>query len=752
MVRAVEGWTRRILRHRRKVLVAWLVLFVLGAVGASALGDLLSNRFSVPGSEAEKGRQILSKYMHEKGDGDFTLVVRTTRARGASPAFGAQVEAAARRAAGAVKGAKAAPVQRAARGVVFVQIPTPLEAVDASKKTERMRREIGKLPGATTYLTGFPAMLDDTRDINNEDLARGESIAIPVALLVLAFMFGTLGSIVVPFAFAFATIPTTLGIVWIFAHVTTMATYVTQIVSLIGLAIAIDYSMLVVFRYREELARSDDAEDALVRTMSTAGRATLFSGLTVALGLALLVLMPLPFMRSMGIGGLMVPLVSILASATLLPALLATLGGGVNRIPILPGARRRLARRAQGEGGFWHGLATSIMRRPVPFLTVSAGALAALALVATGIHFTGGDNRGIPKTRESTRGLALLERTIGPGALAPNQIVIDTGRRGGAYAPAVVRAQRRFVARLRADREVKPSTILAPATIDPRPGPPPARVRARLTRAALVDPSGRVLQVRAAPFHDAGTDQAVDLVKRIRDQYVPAAGFESADVYVSGAPAFGVDVVDKAYTYFPWLVAGVLVLTYLVLLRAFRSLFLPLKAVVMNVLSVGATYGVLVLVFQHGLGEGIGIQSSAQVEFWIPIFLFAMVFGLSMDYEVFLLSRVREEWDKRRDNEAAVAYGLEHTGRIITACAIIMVAAFSGFVAGSFVGLQEFGVGLAVAILLDATVVRAIMVPAFMKIMGDWNWYLPDRVRRAMRLRPGASAPAVSPAPGDGGS
>jgi putative drug exporter of the RND superfamily len=172
----------------------------------------------------------------------------------------------------------------------------------------------------------------------------------------------------------------------------------------------------------------------------------------------------------------------------------------------------------------------------------------------------------------------------------------------------------------------------------------------------------------------------------------------------------------------------------------------------MNVVSVGATYGALVLVFQHGWGDALGIQSSSQIDFWIPIFLFAMVFGLSMDYEVFLLSRMREEWDKRRDNEAAVAFGLEHTGRIITACAIIMVAAFAGFIASSFVGLQEFGVGLAVAIFLDATVVRAIMVPAFMKIMGDWNWYLPERVRRALRLRRGASAPAVSPAPGDGGS
>jgi RND superfamily putative drug exporter len=229
----------------------------------------------------------------------------------------------------------------------------------------------------------------------------------------------------------------------------------------------------------------------------------------------------------------------------------------------------------------------------------------------------------------------------------------------------------------------------------------------------------------------------VDLVHRIRDDYVPASGFQtSTTVLLTGAPAFGVDFIDTAYAAFPWLIVAVLVLSYLVLLRAFRSVVLPLKAVLMNLLSVAATYGVLVLVFEHGLHSVLGLQPSSQIEAWIPIFLFAMLFGLSMDYEVFLLSRMREEWDLHHDNERAVSSGLEHTGRIITAAAIIMIAAFSGFTSGSFVGLQEFGIGLSAAILFDATVVRALLVPALMKLLGDWNWYLPDRVRRAMRLAP----------------
>ena len=210
---------------------------------------------------------------------------------------------------------------------------------------------------------------------------------------------------------------------------------------------------------------------------------------------------------------------------------------------------------------------------------------------------------------------------------------------------------------------------------------------------------------------------------------------------LTGAPAFGVDFVSKAYSAFPWLVAAVLVITYFVLLRAFRSVVLPLKAVLLNLLSVSAAYGVLVLVFQHGAGTAVGFHSSPQIEAWIPIFLFAVVFGISMDYEVFLLSRTREEWDRSHNNEHAVAYGLEHTGRIITAAAIIMCAAFSGFLAGSIVGLQEFGLGLAVAIFVDATIVRCILVPSMMAILGRWNWWLPASFARLVRVKP--SSPRV---------
>jgi RND superfamily putative drug exporter len=389
----------------------------------------------------------------------------------------------------------------------------------------------------------------------------------------------------------------------------------------------------------------------------------------------------------------------------------------------------------------WSRLAHSIMRRPWFFLIGASALLLALAYPALQLKLTGGDNRSTPHGTQASEGLYLLESTIGPGALAPHQVVVDTGRPGGATSPETVAAERRLVGKLQADPRIEPATIQSPATSPP----------AVTSEAHLLDATGRTLQIRASGRTDAGTFQAKRIVHAIRSTYIPAAGFPRSDtVLLTGAPAFGTDFVNKAYSAFPWLVAAVLVITYFVLLRAFRSLLLPLKAVLLNLVSVSAAYGVLVLVFQHEIGAGIGFHSSPQIEAWIPIFLFATVFGISMDYEVFLISRMREEWDRYHDNERAVAYGLEHTGRIITAAAVIMIAAFSGFMTGSFVGLQEFGVGLSAAILLDATIVRALLVPAAMKLLGDWNWYLPDRVRRALRLRglPGPAPGARSPAGG----
>jgi RND superfamily putative drug exporter len=418
-------------------------------------------------------------------------------------------------------------------------------------------------------------------------------------------------------------------------------------------------------------------------------------------------------MRSIGVGGCLIPVSSILAAVTLQPVLLSLYGRrGTARLHVLP---QRL--RGEAETGFWHRLAGAIMRRPLAFLACGAMLLLAAAAPVFSLQLTPGSASGIPQYPQSVRGFDVLKRAVGPGALSPTQIVVDAGRAGGVRTRRMQRAISSLAAKVKSDRETA-SVRLASA--------PP-----------FVDRSGRYEQLIVAGRHEYGAEQSQSFVKRLRSSLIPAAGFPATvRVFAGGGPPQGVDFLTQAYRYFPWLVAAVLLLTYVLLMRAFRSVLLPLKAVILNLLSVAASYGMLVLVFRWGVGSDLlGLYQVGQVEGWIPIFLFAMLFGLSMDYEVFMVTRMREEWDHGRDNREAVAYGLERTGRIVTAAAIVMVAAFSGFVVGRIVGLQEFGIGLAVAIFVDATLVRALLVPSLMALFGRYNWWLPEPLARVVRVQ-----------------
>jgi RND superfamily putative drug exporter len=424
-------------------------------------------------------------------------------------------------------------------------------------------------------------------------------------------------------------------------------------------------------------------------------------------------------MRAMGVGGFLIPLVSLVAAATLQPALLAIYGRrGTHRAPVAQWLRLPVRQVGDDvEHRFWARLARSIMRRKWRYVFAIGALLVAAGIPVAWLQLTPGATAGIPQYPQSVRGLNVLERVIGPGAIAPAQVLVDTGRPGGVEQPQVRSSLGRLVERLERDPEVAATYYL--------PG------------GRFVDSSRRYEQVIVATKHEYGSEEAQSFARRLRSKLIPAAGFPaSTHVWAGGAPPQGVDFLDRAYSAFPWLVLGVLALTYLLLMRAFRSFLLPLKAVILNLLSVAASYGVLVVVFRFGFGkDAFGFYQFPQIEGWIPIFLFAMIFGLSMDYEVFLVSRMREAWDETLDNARAVAIGLERTGRIVTAAAVIMVAAFSGFMAGSIVGLQEFGCGLAVAIFLDATLVRAVLVPSMMAIMGRYNWWLPARVARVVRVR-----------------
>jgi putative drug exporter of the RND superfamily len=719
----MERWTRSMIRYRWAVVGAWAVILVVSVGATSRLSDLLTNRFTLPGTDTHRAETILEEEFGQKTTGSFTIVARG-EAGSAGELVGAVREAAAR-ASEELPTSQVAAVQPISDSVVTALIVSNLEPADAKGHTDEMRAAVGDLPGAEVFVSGQAAIEHDLDPVFAEDLKVGELfIAIPIALLILVFVFGSL-AFLLPFIFAAAAIPTTLGIIWIFANFMELTTYLQNLVMLIGFGIAIDYSLLVVYRYREELEKARSKEEAIVRTMETAGRAVVFSGSAVGIGLALMLFMPLSFMRGFGIGGLVIPLVSVVCALTLLPVLLYLIAARLDRVRLIP--KRIVQRRADAGQNMWVRLSRAIMKRPAVFAAGTTAFLILLALPVFTMQVGPGSNEGIPQDLEGIKGLNIVSDELGDGALAPTAIVIDTGRPDGLQDPAVRSSLASLEEGLAADPEV------AVVTFDPE-------------SPQSVDPTGRYLHVEVTGRSEYGVPSALDFVDRLRDDIVPAAGFPAGvDVFAGGGPPGGRDFLDLTYGAFPWLVLGALLLTYMLLLRAFRSVLIPLKAIMLNLLSIGAAYGLLVVFFKWGAADWFGLIAFDQIEGWIPVFIFAMVFGLSMDYEVFLVSRMREEWDETHDNVRAVSLGLAKTGRIVTAAGLIMFAAFMGFVAGSIVGLQQFGFGLAMAILIDVTIVRALLVPSAMALFGRWNWWLPDGVAKVFRVKP---SPLQPKAPG----
>ncbi len=727
-----ERWTRTVLRFRHVVLGVWLALFAAGAAASLALPALLTNSFAVPGTESDRAAKLLERAFGERIDGTFTVVIRVPRPsdRVVRKAQQERLDVAA----GSVPTATAGELQIGA-GVLYASVSTQLDLQQAKGYVDDLRRALRAPREPPALVTGPPAIQRDLDPVFASDLRRGEAVAVPIAIAVLVALFGLSAAVAVPFVFAAGTIAATLGALWLVAHWLSLVAYVTNVVELIGLGLAIDYSLLMVSRFREEVARGEAPDDAIVRTMATAGRSVVASGAAVAVGLAMLLFIPVPFMRSLGIGGVLIPLATIAGALTLQPALLAVLGRkGATTVPLRNLVRGRLRPElprplatTDVERGFWARLAGMIMRRPWPFLVSGTALLLAAAVPLLAVELTPGSLSGIPASLESARGLALVRDSVGRGAVTPTHILVDTGRSGGARAGPSREAIDRLADRLFSEPEV--------AVVASGRKPP------------YLDDSGRVARVIVAGRHDYGDPASQRFARRLRGELIPDARFpDGVSVQTGGAPPQGIDFLDRAYAALPWLIAAVLAVTFVVLLRAFRSLLLPLKAVLLNLLSVAAACGLLVTVAQWGVGAGlVGLEQTGQIDGWIPILLFATLFGLSMDYEVFLVTRMRESWDHVPDNRRAVAHGLERTGRIVTAAAAIMVAAFLGFVIGGVAALQELGIGLVLAIVIDATIVRMVLVPSLMAVLGRYNWWLPDRVAGALRVTP---SPLPSRRPG----
>jgi len=701
----LERWTRVVIRWRFVVILLWVALVVVGVFLAGRLPGLLSTSLAVPGTGSEQADAILTQHFGENIEGTFTVVFHV-----ANPSV-PTLHAMDKRFATAARAVPTGHVMalRPVEGILYGNVGTSLDLQQAASYTGALRHALKDSGLPTAYVTGAPALQYDIQPILEADLRRGEAIAVLAALVLLSIVLGPSVALLIPLAVAASTTTAALAIIFALAHEFLMVLYVPNLVQLIGLGLAVDYSLLIVHRFRQELVdRERTVDDAIVATMASAGRTVLFSGIAVAIGLSVVLVIPVPFVRSLGFAGLVVPLVSVVAALTLQPSLLSLLGRrGMRRARLSRSGAKR-----DGERGLWPRLARVVMHRPLVVLVGSFAVLVAAAVPTVWLQLTPGSVVAIPQDIQSARALALLRDRIGPGVITPIEVVLDAGAPGKATAPAISAATLRLAHELLGDPEVF--------------------VVAIGSRVPYVDSSDQYRQMIVIGRHDFGQEATQQLVHEIRSRFLPAARFPSAlRVYVGGAPAQGADFLTRVYGAFPWIVLLVLALAYLVLLRAFRSLLLPLMAVLLDAISVAAAYGLLVVIFRFGVGADVlGLYRVSQIEGWVPIFMFAMLFGLSMDYEVFFVTRMRESWDNCGDNSRAVTDGLTHTGRVVSAAALVMVGALSGLVAGHVAGLQELGAGLALGVLLDATIVRGLLMPSLMALLGSWNWWLPVPIAR----------------------
>ncbi len=704
----LERWSQWITRHRRAVIITWIALTLAGIFAGSRLNQYLTTSIAVPGSESAHADHILATAFQENIEGTFTVVLNFKNATDDEIAgFKEQIA----RASKVIPTSKVTQ-QRAIGGLLFANIGSQMGLYEAATYTDDFRAALRTEGLAGALVTGPPAIDADVSPVLSSDLQRGQVIALVMALLLLILMLGTCRAVLIPFLFALATIATSLGVIFLLAQKMLMVLYIPNIVELIGLGLAIDYSLLIVHRFRKENQEGNET-DALAATMRTAGKTVIISGVSVAIALATLLLVPIPFVRSLGAAGIVVPLVSVIAALTLQPALLSYFG----KRGVTPrGFTGAMARRDPMQGVIAK-MARMSVRHPLRVLAISLVLLFSITGSILSLHVTPSSITALPKNLESSRAIDTFTHKAGAGIITPHEIVIDLGSPALAIAFPVESARMKLVDALSTDKEVF--------------------ITASGVKAPFVDPSGRYLRIFLVSHHDIGAPQTVDLVKRLRASYLHDTNFPPATrFYVSGGPAQGFDLISALRSSAPKIVLLVLAITYLLLLRAFRSLFLPLKAIAMDLLSIASSFGILVLIFKSGIGATLfGTYHLPQIEAWVLLFLFALLFGLSMDYEVFIVSRMREAKDRGASNSEAIVEGMAQTGGVVSGAALILIAASTGLILGHFAGLQEVGVGLAFGILIDATIIRGLLLPATMVLLDRWNWWLPASLARALKVK-----------------
>jgi RND superfamily putative drug exporter len=698
----MRGWAEFVLRHRKWIVAFWGVVLVAGIFVSSQTTKRLTIDFSLPG---QPGSETAHKIQEAFGNGGSTnpFVVTVTMPAGQAISGHEAEVASAFTAVGTgvpnvrvVDEANTADKafrtsdDRTAYALVFYRFnPSPTQQL----LTEPIRAaaDSAKPAGATVGVTGEDALAVGSQKNSGPGVLGETLLGALGALVVLAFVFASFLAFL-PLVVAAVSILATFLLLLPLTYVMDVSFIVQFLVALIGLGVAIDYSLLLVTRWREERDHGRDNHEAVVVAMQTAGHAIVFSGVTVAIGLLALVVLPVPFMRSMGFGGALIPLASVMTTLSLTPAILGGIG------PRVDWPRVRHENRASRAWSRW---ATAVVRHRWLAAGTALAALGALIAVFLGIKIGLASSTSLAKNGPAYDTVQTLERGgVTSGVLTPMEVLVNTDQ-----APAVA-------AKLRTVDGVR--RVLVPTGSDG-------------TR------NGKTVVV-VIPDKETVNSASVDVVNRVKDTVNGTPGV----VGVSGIGASQIDFLKAVYGNFPLMLLIIALLTYVLLVRAFRSLLLPLKAVLLNLVSLGATLGMMVLFWQFGHGSKaiFGIAATGAVTFWIPLMVFAFLFGLSMDYEVFILSRVREEYDAPRTTNAAVIEGVGRTGRLVTSAALILFLAFAALASGPGTDLKVLATGLGFGILLDATIVRSLLVPSLVSLLGSWNWHLPAAPARLLRVKP----------------
>jgi RND superfamily putative drug exporter len=699
----LQALARACYRRRWRVLATWVVLLVGLFALNSAFGGKFLDEFDLPGSESQEALDLLEEHGFEARTGFGGQVVftaddvRAPEVRQGMEDLFDEVELA------IAPGEVISPYTPEGARNINEDGTIAYAEVNMGDRDSDQYYDIGAevrdlvadtdVPGTTIELGG-DAFVEEVE-------FSSEALGFLAAMVILLIAFGSLLAMGLPLMTAIFGIVTGIAIVGLVVNLVGMPSFSNQAVAMIGIGVGIDYALLIVTRYRESLHAGLSPENATARAIDTAGRSVLFAGTTVIIAVMGLFVVGLDMIRGLAIGISIGVLMTMLAALTLLPAVLGFVGANIDRL----GLPHRGRREGTDRRSVWYRWSRLIQRRPWTPLLVGAAVLLVLAIPVFGIRLGFGDAGNRPTSDTTRRAYDLIAEGFGEGANGPLLIVAES--QGGAI-----------------DMDTLGELS---ATLNETPGVAAAAP-------PIPNEAGDAAIIPLNPTTSPQARDTNDLVHNLRDEVVPEAiGDSPTTVKVGGATASVVDFSEFTADRLPWFIAAVLALSFLLLMVVFRSLLVPAKAVVMNLLSVGAAYGIIVAVFQWGWGKDlVGVGKEGPIDAWVPMMLFAVIFGLSMDYEVFLLSRIREEYDRTGDNATAVANGLAATARVITAAAAIMFCVFGAFVLGSDRSLKLFGLGLAMAVLLDATIVRLVLVPATMELLGDRNWWLPRWLDRLL--------------------